>query len=436
MKLSTILATIYANFIRWLTVPQSAPDMNRRNFLNVQIDAVGIGLASAANPFLPVFLTRLGASTLQVSLLSTMPAITGLVLAIPIGQYLQSRRNIIPWFSAARLAVLSCYALTGIITFFLPEALSVVGILGIWALATIPQTIVSICFTVVMNSVAGPEGRYELMTHRWSILGFTNALTALLAGQALDAMPFPLNYQIVFIALSIGGLVSYYFSSHITIPDNEVKYSQARRSLRDQAREYVRLIASEKPFTSFVLRRFVFLTGTALALPLYPIYFVRQLNAADSTIALINIASNVIVIFGYFFWMRETRRRGSERVLLATTFGACLYPILTGLTHTVWPIPFYAAINGIFAAGLNLVLFDELMKRVPIAYSATFVGVAQGIQYLSAIIGPLIATWLADSFGFSTALIFSGVIILLGFGLFLVEIVRRPKELPQGAETE
>src|SRR5512142_2703595 len=124
---------LYARIIRYFTVPQSAPEMNPRNFLNVQIDAVGVGLASTAAPFLPVLLARLGASTFQVTMLTFMPALTGLLLALPLGQFLQTRRNIIPWFSLARLAVLSSYGLTGIIIIFLPQAASVFGILGIWA---------------------------------------------------------------------------------------------------------------------------------------------------------------------------------------------------------------------------------------------------------------------------------------------------------------
>ena len=428
------IRALYDNAFRWLTVPQSGSEMDRRNFLNVQIDAVGVGLASAANPFLPVFLTRLGATTLQVGLLTTMPAVTGLLLSIPLGQFLQSRRNIVPWFSMARLTVLSGYALTGIITFFLPEEASTIGILGIWALATIPQTILNITFSVVMNSVAGPAGRYELMTHRWSILGFTNAMTALVAGQVLDGIKvFPLNYQIVFIALSIGGLVSYYFSSQINLPDNpQVETDHKPHSLRERAGDYVRLIASEKPFVSFVAKRFVFLTGAALAMPLFPIYFVRELHAPDSWIALINTISNVIVIIGYFFWMRQTRRHGSLMVLVATTFGGSLYPILTGMTHSMWLIPVFAALNGIFQAGLNLVFFDELMKRVPVAYSATFVAAAQGLQYMSSIVAPLIATWLADTYGFSAALILSGLVSLLGFGMFMTELIKKPE--PQSQE--
>jgi MFS family permease len=421
MNRTAALRVALANLLRWFTVPRSAPEMNRRNFINVQIDAIGVGLASAANPFLPVFLTRLGASAFQVGLLTTMPAVTGLLLAIPLGQYLQTQRNIVPWFSRARLAVLSGYALTGLITIFLPEAFSVVGILGIWALVTIPQTVVAITFSVVMNMVAGPAGRYELMTHRWSILGLTNALTALVAGLALDSIRFPTNYQVVFMALSLGGLISYYFSSHIDLPDNLQKPARRALSAREQLQDYLHLIAQEKPFVSFILKRFVFLTGTVLIAPLLPIYYVRQLEASDSAIAFINIAANVTVILGYFFWTYQSRRRGSRLVLLATTFGVSLFPIMVGLTTRVWPVPIYAGIYGIFLAGLNLVLFDELMKRVPIEYSATFIAAAQSIQYLSSIVAPLIGTVLAGVIGTHLALVLGGVVSLAGFGLFLTE---------------
>jgi len=414
-------------FLRWFSTPQSSTKINRQNFINVQIDAIGVGLANAAIPFLPVFLTRLSASTFQVSMLTTMPALTGLILAIPLGQFLQSRRSIVPWYSRARLLVFSCYGLTGLITLFVPEDISVAGILTIWALATVPQTIVNICFNVIMSLVAGPEGRFELMTHRWSILGFTNAISALIAGQFLDILPFPLNYQIVFIALSIGGLISFYFSSQLVLPETPPRPVVKVHSLKERVQNYTSLIWSEKPFVSFVLKRFIFLSGSALVAPILPIYFVRELQATDFSIALINIAGNVTVILGYFFWMRQTRVHGSMLVLIATTLGGSLYPILTGLTHPIYLIVLYAGLNGIFAAGLNLVFFDELMKRIPVEHSATFNAAAQSIQYMSSITAPMIATWLANQFGYSAALIIGGAVGLVGFALFLSEYLKAPE---------
>lgn len=414
-------------FYRWFNIPQNAPEMDRTNFRNVQIDAVGVGLASTAAPFLPVLLTRLGANTFQISMLTFMPAMTGLILALPLGQFMQSRKNIVPWFSFARLAVLSSYGFTGLIVIFLPQVHAIIGILGLWAIATIPQTILSITFSVVMNQVAGSSGRYELMTHRWSLLGFTNAISTLIAGKFLESLPFPLNYQVVFITLSVGGLISYYFSSRIVIPDNQVHMTDTRRSLRNRFNAYIKQIVDERPFVSFVSKRFIFLTGTALAAPLLPIYYVRNLGASDYWIALINIASSSTVIIGYFLWMNQSRRRGSRRVLLLTTFGASLFPISVGVIHQVWPVVIFAGIFGIFQAGLNLIFFDELLKRIPVAYSATFVAVAQSLQYMSMIAAPLLAPWISELIGVGPALVIAGGFNFIGFILFLIE----PKQVNQ-----
>ncbi len=416
---------VISSFIyRWFNVPQTAPEINRLNFRNVQIDAIGVGLASTGAPFLPVLLTRLGANTLEVSMLTFMPALTGALLAIPLGHFLETRKNIVPWFSFARLAVLMSYGFTGLLVLFLSEASAILGILGLWAVATVPQTILSICFSVVMNQIAGSRGRFELMSHRWSILGFTNAATALMAGQFLDRVAFPLNYQIFFITLSIGGIISYYFSSKIVLADNPPQIKKVRTSLKEQAICYVQLIYHEKPFVSFIWKRFIFLSGAALAAPLLPIYYVREINASDYWIALIQIAANTTVILGYFFWTNQSRRKGSRAVLLATTLGSSLYPILVGVSQQVWPVVIFAGLNGIFTAGLNLVFFDELMRRVPADHNATFVAAAQTLQYLSMIAAPLLAPILSKWLGFGPALMLAGGISIVGFILFVLESPR------------
>jgi MFS family permease len=73
----------------------------------------------------------------------------------------------------------------------------------------------------------------------------------------------------------------------------------------------------------------------------------------------------------------------------------------------------------LFQAGLDLVFFDELMKTVPSEYSATFVALAQSMQYLSMIIAPLLGTWLANYIGLGGALWLSAGLRLFGFLLFL-----------------
>jgi MFS family permease len=409
---------------------QDLIEIQERNKRYVQIDAIGVGTANSAAPFLPVFLTRLGATPVQVGLLTSMPGITGLFLALWVGRFLQRQRNVVPWFSISRLMVISAYAFTGLAPFFVPDNLLIPVVLIIWAVATLPQTMVAVGFSVVMNAVSGPEGRYELMSRRWSILGITTAITVAIAGQILDRIGFHLNYQIVFLGLSMGGLISYYFSSRIHIPDAEPVLGTSKGSLKSTLQEYSQLINSSPDFVSFTLKRFVYLFGITLGTPLFPLYFVRQLNASDAWIGLLYTAQTAVLVVGYYFWSRLSRRRGSRFVLLITTLCVSLYPGLVALTHNQTSIFIYSTVAGIFQAGIDLVFFDELMKTIPPRYSPTFVSLAQSIQYLSSILAPLVGTYLSEHIGLSNALLFSAGVRLVGFILFAQQNQRHGRSNP------
>jgi Major Facilitator Superfamily len=398
------------------------PEVRKRNFQNVQIDAIGVGLASAAAPFLPVLLARLHASNFAVGLLTTMPSVTGLVLALAAGRFLQTRRNVVPWFSLARLIVLSCYALTGLIPWIVPPQLVVPAILAVWAAATLPQVMVAVGFSVVMNAVAGPEGRYSLMSRRWFTLGLTGVLTTAALDEVLKRWThFPLNYQFIFLGLSLGGLISYYFSSHIRLPDTTPPaqiVEAGKQSIRQGAGMYLGLLRGQPAFVSFVSKRMVYLLGVAFAAPLFPLYFVNVIDASDDWIAKINMAFTIGAMIGYVVWTRLSRKRGSRLVLLATTLGMSLYPVFVASTGRVEIIRIFALMAGVFQAGLDLVFFDELMKTVPEEYSATFVALAQSMGYVSTIFGPMLATLTGNWIGVAGALVVSGVIRLTGFALF------------------
>jgi len=402
----------------WSAAPIDASPVQRKNFLNVQNDAVGVGFANAAAQFLSVFLTRLGATSSQVGLLTSMPAFTGLLFAIPVGRFLQTQRKIVPWFSASRLLVISSYALTGIVPFIFPEEWIIPAILCIWLVATIPQIVLNVTFSVVMNAVAGPTRRYDLMSRRWSILGLTTAISVTIVGQVLVRIDFPINYQLVFLTLSLGGLFSFYFSSHIQIPDQEIPPTKQDGSARSGIKEYWSLLKQYPDFLSFTAKRFVYLFGFTLAVPLFPLYYVRSVGAPDSWIGFINTAQTAVLLFGYFFWTRQSKIRGSRFVLLWTTFGVALYPALVASTKNLQTIVILAGIAGIFQAGIDLVFFDELMKTVPVEYSATFVSFAQGVQYSAALVAPLLGTFLADQIGIEGALFVSAGVRLVGFLLF------------------
>lgn len=397
-------------------------DLQQRNIRNVLIDGIGVGLVSGVATFLSVFLVRLGASSFMVGLLTSMPALTGMLLALSIGRLLERQRNIVPWYSRARVLVLGSYALAGLVPFVVPAGQVPIVIIAIWAIATVPQAIVNVAFTVVMGAVAGPDRRYYLMSRRWSILGLTTATTVALAGWALEQIRFPLNYQVVLIGSFAGGLLSFIFSSQISIPDNQPAEiaEQTRHSRRERLREGLAALRENATFSRFLISQFVFRCGLTMSLPIFPLYWVRELHATDTWIGLINTVNSGVLLVAYFIWSAVSRQRGATLVLRVCGFGLVLYPLLAGLTRSVAPQPFYAGIGGIFGAGIDLVLFDILLRTCPPRHNASYIALYQLTTYIATFFAPMLGTTLADSFGAAPALFVATGLRLLGAILFVL----------------
>jgi len=390
--------------------------LQQRNVRSVLVDGVGVGIVLGVSSFLAVFLVRLEASPFLVGLLTSMPALAGMLLAVPIGRFLERQRNSVPWYSRSRALVQGSFVLMGLVPFFFSGQGAALAIIVIWALVTIPQTVVGITFTVVMGAVAGPRQRQYLMSRRWSILGATTAITVALIGVVLEWMPFPLNYQVVFLASFAGGMLSFLFSQRISIPDNP---PPAARPASNPLREGIAVLRASPAFGRFVLSAFVFNLGLNMALPLFPLYWVREVNASDFWIGLINTVNNGVVLVAYFMWTAVTRRKGNVLVLRLCAFGLVLYPLLTGLTRTVEPLAIYAALAGIFAAGLNLVLFDISLATVPPDRVASYIALYQLTTYAAALAGPIVGTTIGEQAGYAAALFLAAALRLVGAALFV-----------------
>ncbi len=402
--------------------PVSQQEINHRN---VVIDAIGVGITAGVGSFLSVFLVRLGASNFQVGLLTAMPALTGMLLSILIGEFLSRRPNIVPWFARSRFAVLICYVLTGLVPFFVPNQTAPTAIIIIWAFATLPQTLVSVAFTVVMGAIAGPGGRLNLMSHRWSVLGLTNSLTVLIIGQILPIFNFPLNYQLVFIASGIGALISVIMSSTLKLPP--VAAPPPAQNLIETFRHHGHTLRTNRAFMRFATSSFVFRWGMMMASPLFPIYWVKNIQATDPAIGLINSTQTMSMMIGYYVWSRMSRRRGERWVLLVTTLGVSLYPFLTAMTQQVHVLVIWAALAGLCSAGVDLVFFDILLDACPGDQQASYIGMFQSSVFLAAFLAPLVGTALSSSVGIVPALILASVLRFAGFGLmFALKVGKTP----------
>jgi MFS family permease len=116
------------------------------------------------------------------------------------------------------------------------------------------------------------------------------------------------------------------------IPDTVPVEITTQHIIKSILTEYYQLINTSPDFLSFALKRFVYLFGITLAIALFPLYFMRDLNASDTWIGLLYTAQTAVLVVGYFFWPRQSRRKGSRFIMLFTTFCVALYPRLVALT--------------------------------------------------------------------------------------------------------
>jgi MFS family permease len=398
--------------------PSVVPSQQARNFALIQVDSIPVGVLSAAGTFLPVFFVRLGASGAQVGLLTTLPALFAVCFAIPLGRWLQRRRNIVPWYSRLRLLGWAGYAAMALAAALLPPAAALPAMLAVWTLAALPSTAALVAFPIIMDAAAGPRGRYDLLGRRWALMGIATALSVAAAGVLLGLLRFPGNFEWLLVAFTLAGAVSFGLTRRIVIPDQVPASGNRGVSRALGPAGLVRTARSQSAFFAYEARAFVYSAAVGLVTPLLPLYYVHELHASNAWVGLIGAGQAVGLMAGYMLARRVAHRRGGAAVLLPSLLVATLVP---GVLAVLDVGPAGAAIStlgGIATAGANLALFDELMQRVPHSVGVTFSSVDQTVQNLAYVVGPLSGGLLAGAVGIRPGLLVAALVTGVSAAMF------------------
>lgn len=399
-----------------LSAPRDSSPVRRRNFEVVQLDSIAMGIMGAASTFLPVFLVRLGGGALATGILTTLPALGGLLFGVPLGRLLERRGNVVRWYSVSRFVVTWAYAGSAVIAMVAAPELVVPLCLLAWAIVTLPQTIGQVTFPIVMDGAAGPQGRYDLMGRRWALMGLGTAVSVAIAGYVLDVLGMPTGYQVVLVTGTLAGIASYHYSTRIVIDADAPPPPPSANTAGLPGGMHLR---AQRPFLAFVTRKAVFVAGVRLVAPLMPLYYVHTLGATDAWIGIIAMAQSIALVAGYAFWRRGARRLDPRRVLFLTLGVSGAIPALLAFTSSPEVVAGLSAVGAFFAAGSDLALFDELMRRIPRDQAVTFAGVDYALTNLAGIIAPLAAAVLVGVLDIQLALVAGALVSLAGLGLFM-----------------
>lgn len=400
------------------------PVEHKHNFIHLALDIGWYGvLAGSSLSFLSVYFVRIGADGVQVGLLSALPAVVTLMVALPTAQWLKNLQidRAVFWSSVAFRLFYAAWIP-------LPLLASTQGqiwlALTITFLMSVPGTALAVGFNALFAETVPPEWRGRVAGIRNALLAVSSTLTALLCGYLLETMPFPLGYQIVFLVGFIGALLSSYHLWKIRTTGHESmmegrngglapSYFHANpgttRTVGETIRHtvgmryllrlsHVRLPQIDvlrSPFGVVLFCLFVFHLTQYLAIPVFPLYWVEILDLTDQDISMGNALFYLFVFLGSLLLGRLVDWWKNHRVLAVGAMAMALYPGITALA-TTREIFFLASVVGGAAWALaGGALANYILEKIPgdnrPNYLAWYTLALNTAILLGAILGPMVA---------------------------------------------
>lgn len=364
---------------------------------------------------------------MQIGLLSSMAAVISLILAIPSGRWLETQNIYKAVFRASVLYRLG-YLLWVPLPWLFTQQSQIWALIVIALLMAIPLTPLSVGFNALFAASVPPPWRAHVAGVRNVAFAIAFVLSSLGSGYLLEHIPFPAGYQIVFgigfIGAAMSSLHLYFIKPLQTMgsdyhPRHQPEAVKKALSPRQQLQTVLRLDIWETPFRNTLLVFFFFHLTQYMALPLFPLFQVRQLNLTDHVIGIGTALFYLAVLFGSTRLNEIVRNFGHRKVAGASVAGLGMYPLLLALSRT--PADFYwTSILG----GLNYALLigsyaNYLLEEIPIDDRPAHLAWYNVILNASILIGSLSGPLFSQAVGLVTALIiiallriFSGAAIL------------------------
>lgn len=372
--------------------------------------------------FFALFAIQLGASNAMVGWLTSGPALVNLIWPIPSARLIQRLGNHPRSlaFSALvqRLLLISMAAIP-----FLPPSWRPAGTVLLVTLSAFPNTVWGNAFQVACAEMFHPRHLARIIGERWAVMSIVNILATLFLGWFIDSLKFPANFQWAFAGLGILSLASVPIVLRLRMPQADGEEAQEEPPAAEKGEKAdapARLtpalfFSSYRPFVLYEIGILVAYLAYFAALPLFRIYWVRDLGAAGTWMGVLTSAFSLGGLVGYIFWGRWSRPERERRLMLITGLGVMgFYPMVAALFPYLAPQILIIALGGFFSGGTELIVFNRTVQLSPRRLRPTFSAVHQIAVNAAGFLGPLVSTALASHFGVRPVLAGTGLVGIAG----------------------
>ena len=374
----------------------------QQNFGRLIQDIGWFGFASAATlRFLPYFALRMGATPLEVGLITALPAVMLFIVNWLSGwwhhRYTNSVRAMILPTVVHRMVFLLPF-----FTVFLPEESRPFWIILSVVLPSIGQGISSTVFIIIMREAVSQAQITHLMARRKLWMSVAIAAGTLLSGVLLQVLPFPLNYQVVFLVGFGGSLISFYHLTKIKVTEREPP----------PAIPFVRLVREQVGSTN--TRSVVYVTLTTFAafyfiVGVIPVHL-EALGATEGFIAIFGVVELIAAVASSFVTVRLVQVFGNRGLVAVSVMATSVAAVVLAIAGDVWLTLIAAAFTGAAWTIADIAMFGYFTERTRTEnMGATMV--YNEMMYVGMFVGPLLGNSLLQ-LGMSTV-----SVLMLGAGL-------------------
>jgi hypothetical protein len=409
--------------------------IEHRNAWYLVVEMFWASMLAAAATFNAAYAIRLGATNTHVSLLSSIPALMAVLVSIPAGQFLQKRPKRKPWLLWS-LGLYRFGYLAVILIPWLPLEGAVSGLMMVLILVTIsiPAHFFNVGWIPMLSEVIPENMRASVFSARNIFYNLVLSVSGLFFGFWLDRIIFPINYQTLYFFGFACSMASLYYITKIEIPDSPYAPAEGPppRSFNARWNLFKKALDSQPGFMRITINTWLHGVGVWMAVPLYVLYFVRDLKASEGWLGVNGTVASLATIAGYFLWRSVIQRQGELLILRLTIVCVGLYPFVVGLLPSLPLILIATALNGLLAPGVNLSHFNTLLKVTPEKERPGYTALYMTAANIGAFICPLLGIALANAAGFSQALVICGVLSIFGSMSFWFWPVSQPAQAQTG----
>jgi len=351
-------------------------------------------MLGAGENYLGPFGIFLGATTLQIGLLATVPqlcaAATQWVGAVSI-EHFKSRRRVIV---AGVLAQSTVWIPMGLLPLlFGAGAGPVFALIGLTMLYQATAGFVAPVWNSLIGDLVPEDVRGRFFGRRNRLIGVATFVALLFAGGILHV--FKLTGR------AAGGFLlifSVAFLARIQSAHHLARYRDPALALPDDARFSFWQFVSRAPHSNFA--KFVFFVATinfavAFSAPYFALYMLRDLQFSYLEFTLVSAASTISQFLTFRYWGGLTDRFGNKKILNICGFGIALVPALWVFSSDLIYLIVIQLFGGFVWAGFSLAAANYMFDAVTPAKRARCVAYQGMINGVFVVTGSLAGGFVA-----------------------------------------